>query len=336
MLASRIAGIGGYVPPRCVHNKELEKILDTTDEWIQQRTGIVTRHWVAPEMSTSDMAFEASKLAIQDANIDLSQIDLIVMATSSPDHDIPGAGCFLQAKLGLPGIPYFEIKQACSGFVYGLSLADQFIKTGQNKCILVVGVELQSKMLDMTPRGRAVSVIFADGAGAAIVTATDVQNPSQDSHIMTTAIHADGNFAKDLWIQVPGTAVGPTRYKPDLEESGDIYLQMNARYVFTHAVTKMPEVLQEVLKKTQKKTEDIDLFFFHQANIRIVEKIALDMNIAPEKMHNTIHKYGNTTAATIPLGMWDAVKEGKLKRGQLLGLSAFGAGFTWGAVILRY
>ena len=336
MLASRIAGIGGYVPPRCVTNKELEQVLDTTDEWIQQRTGIQTRHWVAPDVSTSDMALEAAKRAISDAKIELSEIDMIIMATSTPDHDVPGAGCFLQAKLGLPGIPYFEVKQACSGFVYGLSLADQFVKTGHKKCVLLIGVELQSKLLDMTPRGRAVSVIFADGAGAAIIKATEVTDKNNDSYIMSTALHADGNFAKELWVPAPGTAIGPHKCMPGMVEEGLVYLHMNARYVFSHAVTKMPEVMQEACAAADKKLTDIDMFFFHQANMRINEKVAADLNLPAEKVHNTIHKYGNTTAATIPLGMWDALQEGKLKRGQLLGLSAFGAGFTWAAAVLRY
>ncbi|GIL16425.1 MAG: 3-oxoacyl-[acyl-carrier-protein] synthase 3 [Oligoflexia bacterium] len=336
MLASRIAGIGGYVPPRCVTNKELEQVLDTTDEWIQQRTGIQTRHWVAPEVATSDLALEAAKLAINDAKIKVTDIDMIIMATSTPDHDVPGAGCFLQAKLGLPGVPYFEVKQACSGFVYGLSLADQFIKTGHKKCILLIGVELQSKLLDMTPRGRGVSVIFADGAGAAVITPTDVQNPEKDSYVMSTTLHADGAFAKELWIPAPGTAIGPQKCMPGMIESGDVYLQMNARYVFSHAVTKMPAVMLESLEQAKKKMEDVDLFFFHQANMRINEKVAEDLKIPREKIHNTIHKFGNTTAATIPLGMWDALQEGKLKRGQLIGVAAFGAGFTWAGAVFRY
>lgn len=336
MLASKILGIGGYVPPRKVHNKELESVLDTTDEWIQQRTGIETRHWVEPSMSTSDMALEAAKKAIADANIKLSEIDMIIMATSTPDHEVPGAGCFLQAKLGLAGVPYFEVKQACSGFVYGLSLADQFIKTGHKKCILLIGVELQSKLLDMTPRGRAVSVIFADGAGAAIVTATNVKNPETDPHIMSTVLHADGNFAKELWVEAPGTANGATYCTPSMVDEAKVYLQMNARYVFTHAVTKMPEVMYEACAMAKKEVLNIDLFFFHQANMRINEKVAADLNIPADKLHNTIQKFGNTTAATIPLGMYDALQAGKLKRGQLLGLSAFGAGFSWGAAVLRY
>lgn len=336
MLASKISGIGGYVPPRQVHNKELEAVLDTTDEWIQQRTGIETRHWVDSSMSTSDMALEAAKIAIADAKINLSDIDMIVMATSTPDHEVPGAGCFLQAKLGLPGVPYFEVKQACSGFVYGLSLADQFIKTGHKKCILLVGVELQSKLLDMSPRGRAVSVIFADGAGAAIITATDVKNPDTDSYIISTALHADGSYAKELWVEAPGTAIGPSYCTPTMIEAGQVYLQMNARYVFTQAVTKMPEVMKEVCEMAKTELSQIDLFFFHQANMRINEKVAADLNLPPEKLHNTIKKFGNTTAATIPLGMYDAQKAGKLRKGQLLGLSAFGAGFAWGAAVLRY
>ncbi len=336
MLAAHIAGLGGYVPPRAVHNKELEKILDTTDEWIQQRTGIVTRHWAAPDVGTSDLALEAAQRAIVDAGIALTEIDMIIMASSTPDHDIPGGGCFLQAKLGLPGVPYFEVKQACSGFVYGLSLADQFIKTGHKKCILLVGVEIQSKLLDMTPRGRAVSVIFADGAGAAIIKATEVKDKAKDSYIHSTVLHADGSFAKELWIPAPGTALGAARIIPKMEEDGLVYLHMNARHVFSHAVTKMPEVMKEACALANTGLEQIDLFFFHQANLRISDHVSESLGLKPERMHNTIQKYGNTTAATIPLGMWDALKEGKLKRGQLIGISAFGAGFTWAAAVFRY
>ncbi len=336
MRASKITGVGGYVPERKVTNFDLEKLLDTTDEWIDQRTGIKARHWTEANTSTSDLALQASLIAIQNAGIQKSDIDMIVFATSSPDTDIPGSACFLQSKLELPGIPYFDIRQACSGFIYGLSLADQFIKTGMAKCVLLVGAELQSKGLDQTPNGRNVSILFGDGAGAVIVQATEVQDAAKDPHIMTTHLHADGSFAKELWMPGPGSMFGETRVTHSMLDEGLQYPQMNGRLVFGHAVTRMPEVMMEACKKTNVYPKDIDMFFFHQANMRINSKVAEILEIPEEKLHSTIQKFGNTTAATIPLGMYDAFQEGKLKPGMTLGLAAFGAGFTWSSAIVRF
>lgn len=334
MLAAKITGIGGFVPGKAITNQDLEKVLDTTHDWIVQRTGIEQRHWVDNTQATSDLSFEAAKIAIKNAGIQKEQIDMIVLATSSPDYDIPGGAAILQAKLGLPEIPYFDIRQACSGFVYGLSIADKFIRSGSHKCVLVVGAEVQSKALDKTPNGRNVSILFGDGAGAVIVQATDVKS-DKEAQIYTTALHADGSFASELWIQAPGTALGEFRMSHQMIDEGMIYPQMNGRLVFMHAVTRMPQVLNEAMSATPYKLDDVDMFFFHQANLRINQKIQEDLALDPAKIHNTIHKYGNTTAATIPLGMYDAYLEGKLKPGMLVGLAAFGAGFTWGAGVVR-
>lgn len=333
--AAKIIGIGGYVPSRVIKNTDLEKMLDTTDEWIQQRTGIIERRWVPAEQSTSDLAVEAAKIAIQNAKIDVKDIDLIVVATSSPDTDIPGCAAFVQAKLGLPGIPYFDIRQACSGFIYGISLANQYLSSGMYKCAVVIGAEVQSKGLDMSPNGKGVTVIFADGAGAVILQQTEVKDETKDPHVLTTKLHADGSAASELWMPVPGSAFGATRITHEMIDSGQIFPQMNGRLVFGHAVTKMPEVLNEALSDTGIALKDVDMHFFHQANARINQKICEDMNIPVERAHTTIHKFGNTTAATIPLGMWDAFEAGKLKPGMTISMVAFGAGFTWASALVR-
>lgn len=336
LLATKISGIGGYLPSKAVSNFDLEKVLDTTDEWITQRTGIRQRYWADATQSTSDLALEASRVAIEDAGIQVSDIDLIIFATSSPDTDIPGSAAFLQAKLGLGGIPYFDIRQACSGFLYGMDLADKFIRSGSYKCVLLVGAEIQSKGLDVTPRGKGVSILFGDGAGAVILQSTKVDSPDAGSQILATKLHADGSFAKELWMPGPGSAFGAKRVTPQMIEDGLVYPEMNGRLVFAHAVTKMPAVLLESVEAAKKNLADIDMFFFHQANLRINQKVGEDLGIPAAKIYNTIEKFGNTTAATIPLGMWDAKKQGLLKPGMLLGLAAFGAGFTWSSAVLRY
>lgn len=335
MIASRVMGIGSYVPPNAVKNQDLEKMLDTSHDWIVQRTGIEQRHWADANTATSDLCLPACLEAVSDAKIDKSEIDLVILATSTPDHDIPGGAPFLQAKLGIPEVPFIEIRQACSGFVYALDIADKYIRTESAKCVLIIGAELQSKVLEKNPNGRAVSVIFADGAGAMILKPTVVKDPSKDPHVMSSRIHMDGSFAKELWISSPGSGNGAERISQEDLAKGKHYLQMNGRLVFMHAVTRMPQVLLAACEKAKVAIADIDMFFFHQANMRISEKITADMKIAPEKVHSTIHKYGNTTAATIPLGISDAKNAGKLKPGMLIAMSAFGAGFTWGAAVIR-
>ncbi|MFN3696847.1 MAG: 3-oxoacyl-ACP synthase III family protein [Pseudobdellovibrio sp.] len=333
-IAAKITGIGGYIPPRLIKNTDLEAMLETSDEWIQQRTGIEQRYWVNDDQSTSDLAYQAALKAIENAKIDVKQIDMIVVATSSPDTDIPGCAAFVQAKLGLTGIPYFDIRQACSGFIYGLSIAQNFISQGSNECVLVIGAEVQSKGLDKTPRGKGVTILFADGAGAVIVQKTKVTQKN-DSQILVTKLHAEGSAAKELWMPAPGSAFGPERVTHAMIDEGLIYPQMNGRLVFMNAVTKMPEVLNESLQATKTQLGDVDLHFFHQANMRINQKVCEDMQIPIDKAHTTIHKFGNTTAATIPLGMYDAMQAGKLKPGMLISMVTFGAGFTWASALVR-
>lgn len=333
---SEIIGVGSYVPPKVYTNFDLEKMMETTDEWIQQRTGIAQRHWVDEGTSNSDLALEASIRAIENAGCEKKDIDMIIFATLSPDHEFPGTGCFLQAKLNLPEIAVLDIRQQCTGFLYGLSIADKFIQAGTYKNILVVGSEVHSKGLDKTPRGRNVSVLFGDGAGAVVVAQKELKDPSRESRIMTTQLFADGSFAKELWIPAPGTALGPDRVNHLMLEEGLHYPEMNGKTVFVHATKRMAECLMSACKESNVQLSDVDLFLFHQANLRINSKVAEILSIPEEKIFNTIQNYGNTTAATIPLGMDDAIKAGVLKKGMLVASAAFGSGFTWASALWRY
>lgn len=334
---SRIAGVGGYVPENVFTNYDIEKMMDTTNDWIVQRTGIEERRWVSEDQSTSDLALKATEEALKDAGLDKSDIEMIIFATLSPDHDFPGSGCFLQAKLDLPGIAVLDIRQQCSGFLYAMSIADQYIKTGTYKNILVVGAEVHSKGLDRTPNGRAVSVLFGDGAGAVVFQKTEVKNEKTDGHILVSNLHADGEYAKELWLPAPGTGFNEMeRISQKMIDEGAHYPQMNGKTVFVHATKRMAETLLNSCKQAGVELSDIDLFLFHQANLRINSKVAEILGIPEEKVFNTIQKYGNTTAATIPLGMRDAIQAGALKRGMLVASAAFGSGFTWASSIYRY
>ncbi len=336
MLRSKIIATGMFVPPRIVTNQDLAGMMDTSDEWIRQRTGIEQRHWAADDASTSDLAFEASKKALENAGLDKSQLDMIILATLSPDHEFPGTACFLQRKLGVPGIPALDVRQQCTGFIYAMSIADQFIRTGMYRNILVVGAELQSKGLEKNDNGRDVAVLFGDGAGAVVMTATEVQDPKRDPHVLSTHLYADGNFAEELWVAAPGSANSADRIgEADLEKKLH-FPHMNGKLVFMNAVKRMPEALQTAFKQNGVTMEEVDLFVFHQANLRINDMIAKQFGIPESKVFNTIQKYANTTAATIPIGLDEAVRAGKLKPGMLVASAAFGSGFTWGSAIYRF
>ncbi len=335
-MRSYISGVGSFLPPKVVTNFDLEEMMNTSDEWIQQRTGIVQRRWVDENTSTSDLAYEASIKAIENAKIDKSEIDMIIFATLSPDHDFPGTGCFLQHKLGLGEVTVLDIRQQCSGFLYGLSIADKFIRSGEHKHILLVGAEVHSKGLDKTPRGRDVGVLFGDGAGAVIVSSTAITDTETQAHILNTALYADGAHAKELWLPAPSNAMGAERMSQKMLDEGLHYPQMNGRNVFIHATKKMSECLAGVVTKSGYQLKDIDIFLFHQANMRINMKVAELLGIDESKVFNTIQDFGNTTAATIPIGMDCAIKKGVLKKGMLVGSAAFGAGFTWAASVWRY
>lgn len=333
---SEILGVGMQVPDRVVTNADLAKFIETTDEWIVQRSGIEQRRWCDDNTSTTDLALKAAESAIARAGIDKSEIDLIIFATLSPDHDFPGSGCFLQAKLGLSGCASLDIRQACTGFLYGMSVADQFLKTGMYRTVLLVGAELHSKGLDKTTRGRDVAVLFGDGAGAVVLRRQEATGSPAQSRVLSTHLHADGAHAKELWLPAPGMALGAERLTSAMLEEGLHYPKMNGKKVFTHAVRRMGEVLGECLQANGVTLEQVDLFLFHQANLRINEMLANELKIPAEKVFNTIQKYGNTTAATLPIGMAEAEKAGKLKKGMLVASAAFGSGFTWASALYRW
>jgi len=335
-LRSRVTGIGSYVPPKVITNDDLSKIIDTSDEWIVQRTGIRERHWVDEDTGTSDLALEASKQAMAMADIGPDDLDMIFFATISPDHYFPGSAVFLQRKLGVLGIPAIDVRQQCTGFIYATSIADQYIRTGSAEKILVVGAEIHSKGLDISDEGRDLTVLFGDGAGAAILEAVEVDDPSRDSHIFSTHLHADGTYAEDLWVPAPGMAVGARMITHDIIDDKLTFPKMNGRHVYVHAVKLMPEAIEEALDANDVSIDDVDLFVFHQANLRINEAVAQRMGIPEEKVFNTIDRFANTTAATIPIGLAEAVREGRLEPGMLVASAAFGSGFTWASMLLRW
>jgi 3-oxoacyl-[acyl-carrier-protein] synthase III len=340
MKHSRILGVGSYVPPRVLKNEDLREMMDTSDEWIQQRTGIKQRHWVEGDTTTSDLAREASLRALSASSVKKEELNMIILATLSPDHDFPGTACFLQAKLGVPGIPAIDIRQQCTGFIYAMSMADAFIRTGTYKKILVVGAEVHSKGIDKTTRGRDVSVLFGDGAGAIIMGEDNAPESltvlDKGAKILSTHIYADGNFAKELWLQAPSMAYPHDRLTYEVLDRGDHFPKMNGKSVFVNAVKRMPEAIMDALQANGLRIGDVDLFVFHQANLRINEMVAKQLGIPEEKVFNTIDRFGNTTAATIPLGLDEAVRSKKLKPGMLVATAAFGSGFTWGSAIFRW
>ena len=296
------------------------------------RTGIKQRRWVETGTGSSDLAVPAVKEAIENAGIELGDIDCIVLATLSPDHTFPGTACFLQHKLGLGGIAALDVRNQCSGFIYGLSVADAWVRCGQYKCVLLVGAEVHSSGIDKTTRGRDVACLFGDGAGAAILT------PAEDdqSGILSTHLHADGKYARSLWIEAPGSCFFPLRISHQMLDEGRHFPKMNGRHVFMHAVRRMPEVINEALGANGLTISDVDLFVPHQANQRITEAVAKAVGIGAERVYSNIERYGNTTAASIPLCLRDAQKEGRLKRGDLVLMASFGAGFTWASALIRW
>ena len=325
---ARIVGLGHYVPPNVVTNDDLSKMMDTNDAWIRERTGIEKRHFVAEGMGTADLAFEATKELFEKTRRRPAEIDFIIFATLSPDYFFPGSGVLLQQKLGIDSIGAMDIRTQCTGFIYGLSVADSMIRAGQYERILLVGSEVHSKGLDLTTRGRDVAVLFGDGAGAVLLEASE-----KEHGILSTHLHADGRYAKELWVEAPGS-LAPI---PSLDlEEGRHFPKMNGREVFKHAVTKFISVIQEALEANRLSKEDIDLLIVHQANLRIAEAVRDYLKLPPEKMYNNIQRYGNTTAASIPMALSEAEGEGRLKEGDLVCLAAFGSGFTWASALIRW
>jgi 3-oxoacyl-[acyl-carrier-protein] synthase III len=335
MYHSKISGLGFYVPENVVTNDDLSKIMDTNDEWIQERTGIKERrHIIRGQDTTTSMGVKAAKIAIERSKIEKGDIDFIVFATISPDYYFPGPGVELQKELGLRTIGALDIRNQCSGFVYALSVADQYIKTGMYKNILIVGSELQSIGLDMTDRGRGVSVIFGDGAGAAILT----REEDVTKGILSTHLHSEGEHAKELAVLAPGMG---GRWITDIisENNPDdesYFPYMNGQFVFKNAVVRFAEVINEGLEANNLQVSDISMLIPHQANLRISQFIQKKFGLSDNQVYNNIQKYGNTTAASIPIALTEAWENGKIKEGDLIVLAAFGSGFTWGSAIIRW
>ena len=338
-----ISGTGFYVPPRVVTNTQLstEFGIDTTDEWIQQRTGIRERRFADAGVATSDLALVASEEAIKRAGIEKRDLDMIVFATLSPDHHFPGAGVYLQRKLGLPEgdnakfVPALDIRNQCSGFVYGLATAASMVKSGAARHVLLVGAEIHSHAIDLSTRGRQVSTLFGDGAGAVVVSATE-----ENRGVRSWYLGADGRFADSLCQKVWDISKFPYI---DVNEQGQgqvtpelLWAAMDGKLVFRNAVQRMCEVLIQACMDQNLTRDDIDLFVFHQANLRINEYVANQMGIPPEKCVSNIERYGNTTAATIPILLAEAERAGRLERGMKVAMVAFGSGFTWGAAIVDW
>jgi 3-oxoacyl-[acyl-carrier-protein] synthase-3 len=352
MLKSKIGGIGYHMPERIVKNQEFEKLMDTSDEWIQERTGIKERRFGKPHVeTTTTLGARAAEKAIANAGIQKEDIDFIIFATLSPDYFFPGCGVLLQRELKITTkeAGALDIRNQCSGFIYGLSIADQFIKAGQYKNILLVGAEMHSIGLDFTTRGRNVAVIFGDGAGAAVIQPAD----NNEEGILNTVLHSDGTYAEELALINPGTHGGYHGNMddfgyPDNVEFGErfitqkmwdekmFYPHMNGQLVFKTAIQKFPEVINEGLTKAGLTKKDIDMFIPHQANLRISQFVQHKLGLRDDQVWNNIQKYGNTTAATIPIALSEALEAGKIKKGDLICLAAFGSGFTWGSALIRW
>ena len=333
MIKSKISGVGYYVPENIVKNSDIEEMMDTSDQWIRERTGIEERRWVNDDkLSTSLMGTYASEAAIKDAGIDKNDIDFIIFSTLSPDYYFPGSGVLLQRNLKIKEVGALDVRNQCSGFIYGLSIADQYIKSGMYKNILVVGSEIHSGGLDKSPKGRGVSVIFGDGAGAVVVSANE-----GDAGILSTHLHSEGKHAEELALIKPATTFWIDKIIKDENEDGTGYSPvMNGNFVFKNAVLRFEEVINEALNYSNLKSEDISLLIPHQANLRISQYIQKRLNLSNTKVYNNIMKYGNTTAASIPIALKEALDEEKLKKGDILCLAAFGSGFTWASALIKW
>ncbi len=335
MYHSKITGLGYYVPSNVVTNDDLSKIIDTNDEWIQERTGIQERrHVIRGEDTTTTMGVKAARIAIERSGVAMEDIDFIVFATLSPDYYFPGPGVLVQRDLGLKTVGALDVRNQCSGFVYGISVADQFIKTGMYKNILVIGSEVQSTGLDMSSRGRGVSVIFGDGAGAAVLS----REEDLSKGILSTHLHSEGQHAEELVVKAPGMG---GRWVTDILKDNDpndesYFPYMNGQFVFKNAVVRFSEVINEGLQANNLHVSDIDMLIPHQANLRISQFIQKKFELTDDQVFNNIQKYGNTTAASIPIALTEAWEQGKIKSGDIVILAAFGSGFTWGSVIIRW
>jgi 3-oxoacyl-[acyl-carrier-protein] synthase-3 len=335
MYHSKISGLGYYVPENIVTNDDLSKLMDTNDEWIQERTGIKERrHIIRGEDTTTSMGVKAAEIAIQRANVAKEDIDFVIFATLSPDYYFPGPGVLVQRDLGLKTVGALDVRNQCSGFVYAISIADQYIKTGMYKNILVIGSEVHSTGLDMSDKGRGVSVIFGDGAGAAVLSREEDLNKG----ILSTHLHSEGQHAEELALIAPGMG---KRWVTDIIADNDpndesYFPYMNGQFVFKNAVVRFSEVIIEGLQANNLEVSDIDLLLPHQANLRISQFIQQKFKLSDDQVYNNIMNYGNTTAASIPIALTEAWEKGKIKSGDVVVLAAFGSGFTWGSVVIRW
>ena len=331
MPRTEFISTGYYVPERVVTNVELENYMTTSDEWIRKRSGIEERRWCKEGQGGSDMAKIATERALEKAGMEADEIDCIVVATISPDYFFPGTAVFLQRKLGLTEIPCFDLRNQCSGFLYGLEMADALIRMGQYEKILLVGTEIHSTGLQVNDVGRDTAVLFGDGAGVAILGPTD----DDERGVRAVRTHADGNYAEKLWAPAPACIKMPFISKQDID---DMLVRpfMEGKEVFRHAVTRMPQAIHEVLDEAGLTIDQVDMVIPHQANLRIAEMVQRRLGLPDDKMYNNIMRYGNTTAASIPIALSEAVDEGKIERGDLVAFAAFGSGFTWGGALVRW
>jgi len=331
MTRTRIIGTGSSVPDRVVTNAELSELMDTSDEWIRTRTGIQERRWVREGETGADLARRAADQALAMAEVSAGELDAIVYATCTPDHFIPGNGVYLQRLMGVPNIPAIDIRMACSGFVYALSVADAFIRTGDYRRILVIGAEIQSTGLDTSTEGRNTAVIFADGAGAVVLVPSD----QPERGLLGFDLHSDGAHAEMLWVDTPGSMHHP-RISHEQLDQGRHFVNMDGKEVFRHAVTRMPESVRAVLGKVGLSPADISLLLPHQANLRISEMVQRNLELRDDQVYNNIQRYGNTTAATIPIMLDETLRAGRIKPGDVVVMTAFGAGFAWGSTAIRW
>ncbi|MFC1481245.1 3-oxoacyl-ACP synthase III family protein [Candidatus Neomarinimicrobiota bacterium] len=330
MTNTYIAGTGFHVPERIVTNKDLESMMDTSDEWIRTRTGIEERHFAAEGEGPSDLAIPATTQALEEAGLGVEDIDFIIFATSTPDFYAPGSGVLLQHKMGFRQIGALDVRVQCSGFIYGLSIADQYIKTGTFRNILLIGAEVQSTVINLTDEGRDVSVIFGDGAGAVVLQGTDEQRG-----ILSTHMHSQGEHAEELFVRLPASTQVPSITAKDVD-AGRHHPYMNGREVFKNAVVRFPEVIKEALEANQLTVDDLALVIPHQANIRITKEVSRRMGISEKLVYSNIHKYGNTTAASVPIALAEARREGRIAGGDNIVMAAFGSGFTWASALVKW
>jgi 3-oxoacyl-[acyl-carrier-protein] synthase-3 len=330
MRGARIIGTGRALPKRVVGNEELTRLMDTSDEWIVQRTGVRERRYVDPGTGSSHLGAEAADKAIANAGLTVNDIDLIVFATLSPDHVFPGNGVLVQHQLGMRSVGALDVRDQCTGFVYGLSVAEAYVKGGFHDRVLVIGAEVQSTGLDFSTKGRDVAVIFGDGAGAVVV------GPAEPGRgILSSHLHSEGKFAKELCVDAPSFLDNPW-ISHEMIDAGRHFPKMNGRYVFTHAVRRFPEVIREALEKNGLAVEDLSLLIPHQANLRITQAVGAALQLPEGKVFSNVERYGNTTAASIPIALDECVEQGRIREGDIVCLAAFGSGFTWASTLLRW